>query len=159
MSRPNVKIKRAKNKIFITKEYGLTATRFIPSGTSDIDNIFGLLSSNDANQEALLATTYDVISGILKELRRQYDKWGNQYHSLPAWEMITAEEYGEWVKAMNDVVYYNGENGSAPTELLDEAIKEGIEMIACATQAIHELVRLRDGATDGEYTSQNKPKS
>ena len=162
MNRPRI-IKKAPNKIIITKENTLPATideaielnkprmeQVLVSAEDAIDT----LMAADLNQYELLVTVAEVQNGIYREFLRQYGKWGSQYHSLPAWEMITAEEYGEWVKEMNNVVYSRN-----PTRAdYDAVMTEGIEMIACAVQCLHELRRRRDGLAGGEYTVQNTPK-
>jgi hypothetical protein len=86
-------------------------------------------------------TADDVQTGVYKELDRQFEKWGMQYHSPETWNAITMEEYGEMVSAMNK-------------EDWDDAWKEGIEMIACAIQFLNEVQRIRRGESDGIYTRQ-----
>lgn len=83
----------------------------------------------------------DVHIGVVKELDRQFTKWGLQFHNVDQWNSITVEEYGEMVAAINKQNW-------------DEAMKEGIEMIACAIQLLNEVQRQKEGRTNGDYTRQ-----
>lgn len=119
-----------------------------PSLYERMDQSYSTLESAESNQAELLSTFNLVLNDIPSEFERQYNKFGNQYHDVPAWEMITGEEWGEAIKAMNASIY------KPTTENYNEAIKETVEMIACAIQLIHELRRRRDSVDDGEYTVQ-----
>lgn len=115
---------------------------------NQMDDAYSTLEEAEPNQSELIHTFNLVANDIPFEFARQYRKFGNQYHDIPAWEMITGEEWGEAIKAMNASIY------NPTTENYNEAIKETVEMIACAIQLIHELRRRRDNVNDGEYTVQ-----
>ena len=46
----------------------------------------------------------NVLLRVLKENQRQYEKWGEQNHSVVEWQGILMEEVGEQAKEAND--YY-----------------------------------------------------
>jgi hypothetical protein len=100
-------------------------------------------SEEEENVGSVYGTAYRVQEKVLGELSRQHEKWGVQYHIPEYWYAIVAEEQGETAKAMLEQDW-------------DEAIKEGIETIACIVQMIHEFERRKyGGVTDERYTSAN----
>ncbi len=116
------------------------------SGISNKVGIDGLsIASRD---EPLLARTFpyasmsEAVVGSLKEISRQLDKWGPQYHTPHEWYAIVAEEDGEMIKAINEQNW-------------QEAKKECIETIACLMQLYHELENRNQGIEKGNYTSVN----
>lgn len=114
--------------------------------TSLLDNFLNAQQESvslnpDSMQQELAELAETVYTGVITEFRRQFNKWGPQFHTVDSWNSITVEEYGEMVSAMNK-------------EDWDEAMKEGIEMIACAIQLLYEVKRRKEGRIDGEYTRQ-----
>lgn len=133
-----------------------TAERAREEGRSQVRPIEGYrtLVEYSENQAALAETVGMVFNGVWKELARHLSKWGEQYHDIPTWNMITAEEYGEMVAEGNAISFGDARH--------DEFLKEGIEMIACAIQMLHEARSQKEAKENGTaravvYSAQNTP--
>lgn len=92
---------------------------------------------------------------VSRERTRQDKKWGIQYHTLPEWMLILAEEQGEAAKAANERVFRGESNPGF--------IKELVEEVAVAL-AIYEAIKegrviSRHTSDDSLNISQNRNKS
>lgn len=70
--------------------------------------------------QKLLSLIY-LSRAIERENKRQLEKWGIQSARLFEWLAWTTEEYGEFVKALNNLVY-GRDNGT-----VEEVLREGIQ--------------------------------
>lgn len=49
-----------------------------------------------------------VINDVIRERKRQDDKWGEQNHDPIVWQGILGEEFGELCQAINETHFDNG---------------------------------------------------
>jgi NTP pyrophosphatase (non-canonical NTP hydrolase) len=71
-----------------------------------------------------------VLDLILKERKRQDEKWGEQNHDDYKWLAILTEEIGELSQAILHTEFGGYANGNAPIELI-QAVAVGIQWLEC----------------------------
>ena len=83
---------------------------------------------------------------IIKERRRQDEKWGEQNHHPLMWFSIIAEEYGEMCHAFNEYSFDNDTNH------FDEMQSEAIQVAACCVAMLECIDRMaeRNCVPEGE---------
>ncbi len=87
------------------------------------------------------ADASDVFHGVLTEVNRHFNKWGEQYLDPANWVMVITEEWGEAVASLNE-----GD--------LAHAKKEIIETITCLVRLYNEVKARENGGRVGvTYTT------
>lgn len=62
-----------------------------------------------------------VLNDVLKERKRQDDKWGVQNHGVSDWMLILAEEFGEAAKEANEIRFRYKDSSEYRAELVQVA--------------------------------------
>lgn len=86
----------------------------------------------------------DAIQSVLKERKRQDDKWGEQNHDPTVWMCILGEEYGELCQAVNETWF---DNGPEKRQIggYENMRAEAVQVAAVAVQLIECLDRRHSG--------------
>lgn len=83
---------------------------------------------------------HEALQLVNKERNRQDAKWGEQNHPPQYWTGILGEEYGEYCQAVNETVFYNGEEERKKGGY-DNMMKELTRVAAVAVGAMEALMR------------------
>lgn len=87
-------------------------------------------------------TRQEAIRLINQERERQDTKWGEQNHPPHFWTGILGEEYGEYCEAVNETVFYNGEEERKKGGY-DNMMTELTHVAAVAVGAMEALMRAK----------------
>jgi hypothetical protein len=96
-------------------------------------------------------TRCEAFQLVNQERDRQDKKWGEQNHQPQYWTGILGEEYGEYCQAVNETVFYNGEEARKKGGY-DNMMKELTHVAAVAIGAMEALMRqkLRKGEENND---------
>ena len=78
-----------------------------------------------------------IIKKIEEENDSQLEKWGVQNRHVFEWSAWTTEEYGEFIKELNELNYQRSFD-------YDKAIKEGIQTMTLLTKMIACLMHIQE---------------
>lgn len=87
-------------------------------------------------------TRHEALALVNRERNRQDAKWGEQNHPPQYWTGILGEEYGEYCQAVNETVFYNGEEARKKGGY-DNMMKELSHVAAVAIGAMEALMRAK----------------
>lgn len=89
---------------------------------------------------AVFITRHEALQLVNNERNRQDAKWGEQNHAPQYWTGILGEEYGEYCQAVNETVFFNGEE-ARKLGGYDNMMKELTHVAAVAVGAMEALMR------------------
>lgn len=79
-------------------------------------------------------TTNAVLLDVVKERRRQIQKWGVQSHELPTWAIILGEEFGEVCQAIQCKIGISSVKDTDSGNLYEELIHLAAVAVQIAEQ-------------------------
>jgi len=91
---------------------------------------------------AVFITRHEALQLVNNERNRQDAKWGEQNHAPQYWTGILGEEYGEYCQAVNETVFFNGEE-ARKLGGYDNMMKELTHVAAVAVGAMEALMRAK----------------
>jgi NTP pyrophosphatase (non-canonical NTP hydrolase) len=104
-------------------------------------------------QDRCLESIESLVKKVLKENDHQLYKWGVQSHTPEEWYVITAEEFGEVAKAIQEYKYRGGKIEDVIKELIQAStlMLKMTEMYIYEAREIKEVAKHGSGQKVGDY--------